>query len=135
MAYLHEGLSEAEQRTVEQLFGDGAVQVLVATSTLCWAVAAAAHLTIVMDTQLFDGRGHRWVWCAGRGRRMRRVECSGQAVCSAPVPFALCPLVDDVSYRYVDYPVTDVLQMLGRANRPLVDDSSESAWEGEGGRL
>lgn len=25
--------------------------------------------------------------------------------------------------RYVDYPVTDILQMLGRANRPLIDDS------------
>lgn len=25
--------------------------------------------------------------------------------------------------RYVDYPVTDILQMIGRANRPLIDDS------------
>ena len=25
--------------------------------------------------------------------------------------------------RYVDYPVTDIIQMLGRANRPLIDDS------------
>lgn len=28
-------------------------------------------------------------------------------------------------FRYVDYPVTDILQMIGRANRPLIDDSSE----------
>ena len=27
-------------------------------------------------------------------------------------------------HRYVDYPVTDVLQMLGRACRPSVEDSS-----------
>ena len=27
--------------------------------------------------------------------------------------------------RYVDYPVTDILQMIGRANRPLIDDSSK----------
>lgn len=26
--------------------------------------------------------------------------------------------------RYVDYPVTDIIQMLGRANRPLIDDSN-----------
>lgn len=25
--------------------------------------------------------------------------------------------------RYVDYPVTDILQMIGQANRPLIDDS------------
>ena len=30
-------------------------------------------------------------------------------------------------FRYVDYPVTDILQMIGRANRPLIDDSSECA--------
>lgn len=29
-------------------------------------------------------------------------------------------------HSYVDYPVTDVLQMLGRANRPLIDDSGKA---------
>ena len=29
------------------------------------------------------------------------------------------------TYRYVDYQVTDILQMIGRANRPLIDDSSK----------
>ena len=28
-----------------------------------------------------------------------------------------------VSPRYVDYPVPDLLEMIGRANRPLVDES------------
>ena len=27
--------------------------------------------------------------------------------------------------RYVDYPVPDILEMIGRANRPLVDESGE----------
>ena len=26
-------------------------------------------------------------------------------------------------HRYVDYPVPDLLEMIGRANRPLVDES------------
>ena len=26
----------------------------------------------------------------------------------------------------MDYPVTDILQMLGRANRPLIDDSGSA---------
>ncbi len=29
-----------------------------------------------------------------------------------------------IVYRYVDYQVTDILQMIGRANRPLIDDNS-----------
>ena len=29
-------------------------------------------------------------------------------------------------FRYVDYPVTDILQMIGQANRPLIDDSATS---------
>lgn len=29
-------------------------------------------------------------------------------------------------HTYMDYPVTDVLQMLGRANRPLLDESGKA---------
>ena len=32
----------------------------------------------------------------------------------------------DFLYSYVDYPITDVLQMIGRANRPLLDDSGKA---------
>ena len=32
-------------------------------------------------------------------------------------------LCDCLSTRYVDYPVPDLLEMIGRANRPLVDES------------
>lgn len=28
-------------------------------------------------------------------------------------------------FRYEDYPVTDVLQMVGRANRPIIDDDGK----------
>jgi len=28
-------------------------------------------------------------------------------------------------FRYEDYPITDVIQMVGRANRPLDDDDSK----------
>ena len=36
------------------------------------------------------------------------------------------PFCDFVFCSYVDYPVTDVLQMIGRANRPLLDDSGKA---------
>ena len=111
VAYLHEGLSEAEQKTVEQLFASGAVQVLVATSKLCWAMTSSSHLTVVMDTQFFDGRGHRCVCVFGVGKICAE---GGEKV-----------MEGSLFHRYVDYPVMDILQMLGRANRPLVDDNSE----------
>ena len=59
VAYLHEGLSDTECRIVQQLFTTGAVQVLVASRNLCWGMSASAHLVVVMDTQYYDGRGHR----------------------------------------------------------------------------
>ena len=31
-------------------------------------------------------------------------------------------------HAYEDYPIPDVLQMLGRANRPHVDDEGETSW-------
>ena len=60
IAYLHEGLSEKERQIVEQLFMLEAIQVIVVSRSLCWGITAKAHLVIVMDTQYYDGRGHRW---------------------------------------------------------------------------
>ena len=61
VAYLHEGLQEVERKVVEQLFSSGAIQVLVVSRNLCWGLAVNAHLVVVMDTQFYDGRGHRSV--------------------------------------------------------------------------
>lgn len=82
VAFLHEGLSDSEVKIVEQLFVSGAVQVLVVSRNLCWAISVNAHLVVIMDTQYYEGKIH----------------------------------------AYVDYPITDILQMVGKANRPLVDD-------------
>ena len=77
----HAGLDSNDRDTVEKLFLQGTIQVLVATATLAWGVNLPAHLVIVKGTEFFDGKTH----------------------------------------RYVDYPVTDVLQMMGRAGRPQFD--------------
>lgn len=45
---------------VEQLFESGAVQVIVVSRNLCWGMGVNAHLVVVMDTQYYDGRGHRY---------------------------------------------------------------------------
>uniref|UniRef100_A0A8B9SQV2 Activating signal cointegrator 1 complex subunit 3 n=1 Tax=Anas platyrhynchos TaxID=8839 RepID=A0A8B9SQV2_ANAPL len=86
VGYLHEGLTAMERRVVEQLFSSGAVQVMVASRSLCWGMNIAAHLVIIMDTQTGT---REW----------------------GPDPLG-----------YVDYPIYDVLQMVGHANRPLQDD-------------
>lgn len=85
VAYLHDGTTSVERKVVDQLFSSGAVQVLVASRSLCWGLTVAAHLVVVMDTQYYNGKIH----------------------------------------AYVDYPVTDVLQMIGRANRPLKDEEGK----------
>ena len=36
-------------------------QVLVVSRSLCWGMNTNAHLAVIMDTQYYDGRGHRWV--------------------------------------------------------------------------
>lgn len=77
----HAGLSAADKSTVESLFADGSIQVLVSTSTLAWGVNLPAHLVVVKGTEYFDPK----------------------------------------TCRYVDYPITDVLQMMGRAGRPQFD--------------
>ncbi|CAH2252491.1 activating signal cointegrator 1 complex subunit 3 isoform X1 [Pelobates cultripes] len=82
----HAGLHERDRRTVEELFVNCKIQVLIATSTLAWGVNFPAHLVIVKGTEYYDGK----------------------------------------TRRYVDYPITDVLQMMGRAGRPQFDDQGKA---------
>jgi len=56
--------------------------VVVVEYSLCWGLTMSAHLVVIMGTQFYDGREH----------------------------------------RYVDCPITDVIQMMGRASRPLQDN-------------
>ena len=85
VGYLHEGLSTRDRRMVERLFEAEAIQVVVVSRALCWAITAPSHLVIITDTQSYNGRLH----------------------------------------NYEDYPITDTLQMVGRANRPNDDDEAK----------
>uniref|UniRef100_A0A8B9PL63 Activating signal cointegrator 1 complex subunit 3 n=1 Tax=Apteryx owenii TaxID=8824 RepID=A0A8B9PL63_APTOW len=82
----HAGLHERDRKTVEELFVNCKIQVLIATSTLAWGVNFPAHLVIVKGTEYYDGK----------------------------------------TRRYMDYPITDVLQMMGRAGRPQFDDQGKA---------
>ncbi|KAH9270511.1 hypothetical protein BASA83_007323 [Batrachochytrium salamandrivorans] len=79
----HAGLVDSDRKLSEELFVNGKIQVLIATSTLAWGVNFPAHLVVVKGTEFYDAKT--------RG--------------------------------YVDFPITDVLQMMGRAGRPQFDDS------------
>lgn len=79
----HAGLQERDRKTVEELFVNHKIQVLIATGTLAWGVNFPAHLVVIKGTEYFDGQ----------------------------------------TKRYVDMPITDVLQMMGRAGRPQFDTS------------
>ena len=77
----HAGLVERDRKTVEELYVNMKIQVLIATATVAWGVNFPAHLVIVKGTEFYDGK----------------------------------------LKRYVDMPITDVLQMIGRAGRPQFD--------------
>ncbi|KAF2099454.1 pre-mRNA splicing helicase [Rhizodiscina lignyota] len=77
IGYFHEGLSSFDKRAVEHLFKVGAIQVMLVSRDCCWQIDSTAYLVIVMGTQFFDGREH----------------------------------------RYIDYPISEMLQMFGKAGR------------------
>lgn len=79
---MHEGTADSDLHIVEQLFKNGAIQVLVASKNLCYSLRSNGYLVIIMDTQSYNGKVH----------------------------------------AYEDYPIFDVLQMVGKANRPHLDD-------------
>lgn len=84
IGYFHEALSSQDKRLVSHLYSRGALQVIVASRDVCWEIDCTAHLVIVMGTQFYEGREH----------------------------------------RYIDYPISEVLQMFGKASRPLEDKVS-----------
>ncbi|KMQ96180.1 activating signal cointegrator 1 complex subunit 3 [Lasius niger] len=79
----HAGLQDRDRRTVEELFVNNKIQILITTATLAWGVNFPAHLVVIKGTEYYDGK----------------------------------------LKRYVDMPITDVLQMMGRAGRPQYDNS------------
>lgn len=85
VAFYHETLSHSDKKIIEELFKIGAIQVLVSSRESCWGLNIFAHLVVIMGSQYFHGKEH----------------------------------------RYVDYPVAEVLHMMGCASRPI---------EGEVGR-
>ena len=84
IGYFHEALSNNDKRIVSHLYSIGAIQIMIASRDVCWEIDCTAHLVIVMGTQFFEGREH----------------------------------------RYIDYPISEVLQMFGKATRPLRDKSN-----------
>jgi pre-mRNA-splicing helicase BRR2 len=85
IGYFHEALNPFDKKAVQHLFKVGAIQVLIASRDSCWEVDASAHLVVVMNTQFFEGREH----------------------------------------RYVDYPISELLQMFGKAGRVGHDKSAK----------
>ncbi|CAG8581624.1 7898_t:CDS:2 [Paraglomus occultum] len=83
VGFYHEALSKQDKRIVGQLYDSGAIQVVVASRDTCWGLNLSCHMVVIMGTQYFEGKEH----------------------------------------RYADYPITDVLQMMGRACRPREDDT------------
>ncbi|KAK0633434.1 Sec63 Brl domain-containing protein [Immersiella caudata] len=81
VGYYHEALTQSDKRIVKHLYNNGAIQVLIASRDVCWELDCTAHLVIVMGTQYFEGREH----------------------------------------RYVDYPLSEVLQMFGKALQSSAD--------------
>lgn len=83
IGYFHEALTDSDKRIVESLFTQGAIQVMLVSRDCCWEIQSTAHLVIVMGTQYFEGREH----------------------------------------RYIDYPISEILQMFGKAGKSMVDTS------------
>lgn len=56
----HAGMGRADRTLVEDLFGDGHIQVLVSTATLAWGVNLPAHTVIIKGTQIYNPEKGAW---------------------------------------------------------------------------
>ena len=60
VGYIHEGLTRADKQIVESLFDSGAIQIIVVSRSLCWAVDLTCYLVVIMDTQFYSGKHHAY---------------------------------------------------------------------------
>jgi pre-mRNA-splicing helicase BRR2 len=77
VGFVHPGMLESDRRRVWELYDEGVLQVVVVPHMLIWEVTQKAHLVVIMGTEFYEGKEH----------------------------------------RYVDYAITDMLQMMGLASR------------------
>lgn len=57
----HAGLNKDERLTVEDLFAQGHIQVLVSTATLAWGVNLPAHTVVIKGTETYSPEKGCWV--------------------------------------------------------------------------
>jgi len=91
VAFVHSGMTDAEQQCIAALFESGAIGVVVAPAAFAWSMGAKvwdANTVVVMGTEAYDGRQR----------------------------------------KYVDYPLSDVLYLVGRAVKPLSSDGIARAF-------
>ncbi|KAJ3858454.1 P-loop containing nucleoside triphosphate hydrolase protein [Lentinula novae-zelandiae] len=62
----HAGMSGTDRATVEDLFSDGSLSVLVCTATLAWGVNLPAHAVIIKGTEVYDPSKGRWTELSGQ---------------------------------------------------------------------
>ncbi|KTW26222.1 ATP-dependent RNA helicase BRR2 [Pneumocystis jirovecii RU7] len=86
IGYYHEALSKSDKDIVISLYRFKAIQILFVSRDVAYSVGVTAHMVVVMGTQYFEGREH----------------------------------------RYIDYPISEILQMLGYAYQPNQDGISKA---------
>ena len=101
IGYFHEALDKQDKRIVERLFRAGAIQVMIASRVRFLYFLYVYH-----------------------GLRSEQETAWSLPVASYMVIIMGVQYYEGREHRYVDYPVMEVLQMMGRACRPLKDDRS-----------
>ncbi|OLL21933.1 Pre-mRNA-splicing factor brr2 [Neolecta irregularis DAH-3] len=61
IGYIHESLSKNDRHIVEHLYENRAFLVLLASREVCWSIKAVAHMVVIMGTQYYEGREHRYI--------------------------------------------------------------------------
>ena len=60
IGFYHETLSSSDKKAIEQLYQSGAIKVLIVTYTMCWGMDLKSSLLIIMGTEYYNGKEHRY---------------------------------------------------------------------------
>jgi len=61
VAFSHSGMHTSDRRLIDALYLRGVLRVLVLPAEACWEIDHTAPLVVIMGTERYDGRQHRYI--------------------------------------------------------------------------
>jgi pre-mRNA-splicing helicase BRR2 len=103
IAIYHENMSAAERDFIEKIYSLNLISCVICSRETCWSIPFRAYLVIIAGTELVF---YCFLFAFPQKKKKKKID----------------RYYDGKEHRYIEYAIPDVLQMVGMAGRPGLDN-------------